>query len=443
MTTYVDRVYRPLGAARDLFHYRGPEVLMVGAAGTGKSRACLEKVHAIMLANPGAKWLLVRKTAESLSASTLATWRDLVIPEAAARGIVDYYGGSREQPAQYRYTNGSRVYLGGMDKPLKIMSTEYDGAFVDEAIELTEEDWESISARLRYGRVSFQQLIGATNPGPDFHWLKRRCDRGATHLLTSVHADNPRYVNGDGTLTDAGEAYMARLQGLTGVRRLRLLQGLWAAAEGLIWEGWNPAVHVAPFDLDPTWPRSLAVDFGFTNPMVVQWWAEDSDGRLLMYRELYGTGRLVEDVAAEVARLNAADAERHGPGAVPYWAVCDHDAEGRATFTRHSGVSTKAADKRVTRGIQAVAERLAVAGDGRPRVILHPDALVRRDESLAEAGKPTCTADEIPGYVWDASTRAKREAEAPLKENDHGCDALRYRVMHADGRRLPRMRMAG
>ena len=30
-----------------------------------------------------------------------------------------------------------------------------------------------------------------------------------------------------------------------------------------------------------------SVDFGFTNPIVIQWWAEDPDGRLYLYRELY------------------------------------------------------------------------------------------------------------------------------------------------------------
>jgi predicted transcriptional regulator len=39
------------------------------------------------------------------------------------------------------------------------------------------------------------------------------------------------------------------------------------------------------------------VDFGYTNPFVMQWWAEDPDGRLYLYREIYRTRRLVEDHA--------------------------------------------------------------------------------------------------------------------------------------------------
>jgi phage terminase large subunit len=39
------RPYQPRGAARALLLSRAPEVLAAGPAGTGKSRACLEKVH--------------------------------------------------------------------------------------------------------------------------------------------------------------------------------------------------------------------------------------------------------------------------------------------------------------------------------------------------------------------------------------------------------------
>ena len=36
--------YRPVGSALELFRCREPEVLLSGAAGTGKSRACADRV---------------------------------------------------------------------------------------------------------------------------------------------------------------------------------------------------------------------------------------------------------------------------------------------------------------------------------------------------------------------------------------------------------------
>jgi phage terminase large subunit len=53
--------------------------------------------------------------------------------------------------------------------------------------------------------------------------------------------------------------------------------------------------------------------------------------------------------------------------------------------------------------------------------------LVERDQSLADSGRPTCTAEEIPGYVWAVKPgNGAGLKEEPVKQNDHGCDALRY-----------------
>ena len=133
--------------------------MISGPAGAGKSRACLEKLHGVALANPGMRGLIVRKTAASLTSSALVTWKRDVIPEAVEAKGVWFYGGSAEEPPQYRYENGSVVSIGGMDKASKIMSTEYDIAYVQEATELTEDDWQALTSRMRNGVVSFQQIL--------------------------------------------------------------------------------------------------------------------------------------------------------------------------------------------------------------------------------------------------------------------------------------------
>ena len=97
--------FKPRGQAQALFGYRGDEVLMSGPAGTGKSRACLEKLHMCMLLNPGSRVLIVRKTAVSLTSTALVTFRQHVIGEALLAGDVVWYGGSKNEPAQYKYSN--------------------------------------------------------------------------------------------------------------------------------------------------------------------------------------------------------------------------------------------------------------------------------------------------------------------------------------------------
>ena len=432
--TVADHEYTPRGAAAALFADRSDELLISGPAGTGKTRACLEKIHAMAILNPGMRALIVRKTASSLTASGLVTWRRDVIPEALGAGVVYFYGGSAEEPAQYRYVNGSRVVIGGMDRASKIMSTEYDIIFVQEATELTEDDWESLTTRLRSYKVTFQQQLADCNPAQDSHWLKQRCDDGRTDMLRMRHEDNPRLFDDDGTVTAEGVEYIDRLDRLTGVRHARLRKGEWSSAEGVIFDEWDTHTHLIDrFPIPPEWARWWAVDFGYTNPFVCQMWAEDPDGRLYLYREIYYTERTVDQHARTILN-HVTDDQGKWVEPKPTAVVCDHDAEGREQLRRHLGLPMRKADKAVLEGIDAVMRRLRPAGDGRPRLFILRDSTVELDENLRRTGRPTCTADEIPGYVW-ANVDGKPNRDQPLKQDDHGTDSMRY-ICQATDRRV-------
>ena len=427
--TLEQRPYTPYGAAATLLYDRSPEIMVDGPAGTGKSRACLEKLHICAAKYPGMRALIARKTRKSLTESALVTYEQHVLPESSPIKA----GPAREQRHVYRYPNGSEIICGGLDDTLKVMSSEYDMIYVQEARELTEDDWEHLGSRLRNGRMPYQQIVGDTNPDAPRHWIKQRATRGPLRLIQSRHADNP-------TLTPE---YMARLAALTGIRHKRLYDGLWVAAEGIVYDDYDPAIHLVDrHDVPAEWPRYLAVDFGYSNPFVCQWWAQDPDGRLYRYRELYQSQGLVEDHAHRIRGLSSGESIRA--------IVCDHDAEDRATLQRHltcacpevAGVSrigcgTTGARKDVSPGLQAVSQRLRVAGDGKPRLLLLRDSLAGRDARLDEEHKPTCTEEEFESYVWDDATRKLNpdgmyKAEAPLKLNDHGLDALRYMVAYFD-----------
>lgn len=436
----VEHRYVPRGTAKRLFECRDPEVLVSGPAGTGKSRACLEKMHFMALLNPGMRGLILRKTAASLGSTALVTWREHVVAEALKSGDVHYYGGSSQESPQYRYRNGSRIVIGGLDKSSRIMSSEYDMAYVQEATELTVSDWEAITTRLRYGRISFQQLIADCNPDMPTHWLKVRADKNTTTMLNSTHEENPRLFTPDGKVTEVGSAYIGKLDQLTGVRFQRLRRGLWVAAEGIVYDEYDPAVHlIDKFRIPDEWTRYWSVDFGFTNPFVCSMWAEDPDGRLYLYKEIYHTRRTVDQHAKDILNaVSVADPDfpddlrrRTWTEPKPRGIVCDHDAEGRAVLSREVGIGTIKANKTVTAGIQVTQQRLRLADDGKPRMYLMRDALVKRDPELEDAKRPTCTAEEIVGYVWDQGA-GKAPKEQPVKDNDHGMDAMRYLAAHRD-----------
>lgn len=396
-----------------------PEILLVGAAGTGKTLAILIKLNRLMWQYAGSRALIVRKVRADLAQSTLVTFeRDVLGEDNPICATVQ-----RNSRQSYKYPNGSEIVVGGMDRPGRILSAEYDVIYVAEAVQLELQDWETLVMRNRNGRMPFQQVIADTNPDRPDHWLKQRADSGKTKLLTSYHEDNPRYYSGS-EWTEAGQDYVfGKLERLTGVRRDRYRWGKWVLAEGAIYDQWDDGKHLIDADRLPEFVyRFRAIDFGYTNPFVCQWWGVDADGRMYLYREIYRTRTLVEDLAREIKQLSEGEQIRY--------TVADHDAEDRATLARH-GIKTIPAIKQVLRGIQATQERLRIQADGKARLYIVRGCLVSRDVELLTEGKPASTQDEIGGYVWN--NHAKKEE--PLKADDHGVDALRYAVMSADNPR--------
>lgn len=412
--------YEPRGACRDLFYHKEREVMLAGPAGTGKSRSCLEKINWICEKYNNARCCMIRKTRKSLTQSGMVTLEQKVMVPG---NPVPFHGGNQE----YQYPNGSILAVAGMDDPTKIFSSEWDGLYVQQAEELDESDWESLFRGLRNWRLSYQQVIGDCNPGPPNHWIKGRAASGKLTLLESRHDNNPELWDVKNKCwTPRGTVYMADLGALTGARYKRLCLGQWASAEGAVYEQtWDKAVHVIERRPIPNeWPRYWSIDFGYTNPFVWQCYCQDPDGRLIMYREIYMTKTEVETHAKRILEVTK---DEPRPRAI----IRDHDAEGGATLERCLKMSTRAAWKSVSPGIQAVTARLRKAGDGRPRVMFMKDSLVDLDRELLAKHLPTSTTEEFESYVWDTSN-SRKLGEEPVKKCDHGMDALRYLVCFLD-----------
>jgi PBSX family phage terminase large subunit len=414
--------FAPRGGGKVLWSCRDSEVMLSGPAETGKTFSSLMKLNALMWKYPGAQAAIVRKQYSTMPGSVLQTFEKKVlgIEKSDKSGPVQVYGG--EKPQWYDYPNGSRVWVGGMDAPGKVLSSERDVIYVNQSEELTLEDWETLLTRTtgRAGNMPYSQIIGDCNPGPPAHWIKQR---ETLKLLESRHEDNPLLFDEQGKITPQGKRSLAVLDALTGVRLQRLRYGKWVAAEGQIYESYDVALHLKEPEEVPDMESYLwTVDFGYTHPFVWQNWGIDHDGRMYLLQEIYFTGRLVEDHAKQILKVATGK-----PSAI----VCDHDAEDRATLEKHLGMRTIGAKKDVRPGIEAVQSRLKRAGDGKPRLFLVKGALIERDGKLREARKPTCTPEEIESYVWD------EKKDMPVKEYDHGMDCLRYGVAHQDLRVKP------
>jgi hypothetical protein len=405
------RPYTAHGTAATLWASRAGEVVLSGPAGTGKSRACLEKLHFCALKYPTMRALIVRKTRESLSEAALVTFEEKVLPERSP--LKD--GPRRNYRQAYHYANGSEVVVGGLDKPGKIMSTEYDLIYVQEATELALVDWQALTTRLRNGVMPYQQLLADCNPDAPTHWLWVRSQRGGTTMLHSRHEDNPRlWRNGD--WTSEGRSYLETLGRLTGTERERLLLGQWVQASGLVYDVWSDGPEdgnvTTDADYVPDGGRVLwACDDGYagalddatgqftatSSPRVFLLIQERPDGTICVFDESYEVRTLEEDQIERVRGKGYPD---------PDFAVVDSAAAAlRGRLRDVSGIGTYGKPANIEESIKATRRQLAKDKNGRRRILVHPRCTHLRAEMLS--------------YRYDDKGK-------PIDALNHGPDALRY-----------------
>ena len=388
-----DVKYAPRGGCKDFFYCKDHEYIAEGPSETGKTLAACWKIHILALKYAGLNGAIIRKTQKSLYGSVLQTW-DRVTKDAP----VVAYGG--EKPEKYLYNNGSVIWVGGMDNSDKILSSERDFFYVNQAEELTLDDWEKLTTRTtgRGAVMPYTMTFGDCNPSGSKHWIRERAQGNKLNLIHTTHKDNPTIYNLDGTLTEHGQRAMETLTGLSGVRRKRLYEGIWATSEGAVYDMFDASVHVQVIDDARFTQWGLAMDAGYTHPAVILLIGIDSDDRWHIVREFYERGKLQEEVVK-----TAKDWYMEKQCTV---VVVDEAAAGLIADLKNNSIMARGAKGKVFGGITAIQDRLKVQGDGLPRLSVDPSCIN--------------VINEFESYVW------KPEKDEPVKENDHAMDAVRY-----------------
>lgn len=436
--------FRPYGGAARGFYSKAPEVMIAGPAETGKTYTALYKLHVVAAAYPGAQLAIIRKTYKSAYTSVLETyWHKVVGGEG--RGV-ERYGGHR--PEWFTYPNGSRIWCGGMDNPDKVLSSERDLIFVNQAEELDIAEWEILLTRCtgRAGNVPWAQLLGDCNPGPPHHWIRERTSfKQYGTFFESRHIENPvLYDQLTGQVTEQGKRTMAILESLTGIRKDRLLYGKWVQAEGLIWEDWDETINLIDEEQAPVQFKKFTAsqDWGFTEPGVLGVWGHDEDNRMYLIRQVFKTKRTSSWWTEAAVQANAWVYGRYGrwieliacDPARPEYIADYNNAVNNEVLVKKYGIEAcrlraDQAPNAILPGLDRVNDRIKVQEDGKPRLFIVRDNLVEIDQDLRYNKKPYSTEQEILEYVWND----KSKKEVPVQKNDHGCDMLRYGVAKEDG----------
>jgi phage terminase large subunit len=221
-------------------------------------------------------------------------------------------------------------------------------------------------------------------------------------LLAARHQDNPTLFDRAGNLLDTEDARrrMAALENLSGVRRKRLLEGLWASAEGAVYDMFDSTPggpHVRKRERSEMKRFFLAIDDGYTNPAVILDIGEDSDGRWHCFREFYQRGQAREVVVATAKQWHS----EH-----PTELVAVDEAVPELIAQLGAFVLAKGGKGKIIDGIRKVQDRLKVQGDGLSRYTVDPSCINH--------------INEFESYVW------KPEQDVPVKDNDHSLDCVRY-----------------
>lgn len=432
-----------------------PEILFSGSWGCGKTRVLCEKVLLLCIRYPGNRVGLFRRTAKACKATTLRKLleRDGDLPPVIPPQLILQHH-KKDAVITLRTDPPSEILYGGMDQKGSdgeawYNSIDFGAVAVDQAEEITEDDYSLLQGRLRHPTQPVQQTLLACNPKGKAHWLYKRffMDRstGGKVVVKSKTLDNI-YLP---------KTYLSRLSKFTGPYYQRFILGEWVDTEGLVYENFDPLLHIIPPSPIPTdWTRFWAVDFGYAQPFCAGLWAvkgeypEDwnkkklpkdvPEGSMLLVKEIYYSKRLVSEHATrmfEIAPPHEVDE-----------AVCDWDADGRATLEQE-GYSAATAYKSIEDGLQVVMYRVGNYTDpttGKyivPTMYSYEDALDQYDNKLTvdpKTGKrknvPTCTAEEFGFYQWPTDRDGNpKKTEVPEDRFNHGMDMTRYAVARIDG----------
>lgn len=227
-------------------------ILSYGSAGSGKSFT--QAQHEITKCLEGnEKTLIIRKYGTTLKDSVVS----LITTILDDWGLGTLYTHNKSDQ-HIRFINGSEMLFKGFDDPEKIKSIAgITRVWIEEATELTKDDFNQINLRVR-GRDKLQITL-TFNPIDEDHWIKKYFfdtpeTRERTTILHTTYGDN-RFID---------EAYKKELESYALIDpnyyKIYAL-GQWGGlTEGRIFATWDE-VDEFP-DISGHW---YALDFGYTN----------------------------------------------------------------------------------------------------------------------------------------------------------------------------------
>ena len=255
------------------------------------------------------------------------------------------------------------------------------------------------------------------NPAGPMHWFKlewidKRIKKRLLYLNFTMD-DN----------LSLSEKTKARYRSMyIGVFFKRYILGLWAAAEGVIYDMFDPEKHVKNikefFQILVNGNRYVSCDYGTQNATVFLLWNKGIDGKWYCIREYYYSGR--DKGKQKTDAEYADDLKKWLDGTRIKAMIVDPSAASFIAELRKRGYKVIKANNDVLDGIRLVGMLLNL-------------------EMLIFSSSCTETIKEFASYIWDEKA-AEHGEDKPVKQHDHGCDAVRYFVSTVLSSKVARLR---
>jgi phage terminase large subunit len=357
---------------------------MRGGSGSGKSYAVADFIILSMLQGKR-RWIVARKYATTIRQSIFT----LISQRMRDMDIEDMFKVNKSE-LFIDGPRGSSIVFIGLDDVNKLKSV-YDptDAFIEEADQVTQSDFEEIDRRIRT-IGSKPRIILAFNPTSIYSWLKRYFyDKPVIApdeliIIESTYRDNkyidPAYKDTIERLQETNpSAY--RVYGL----------GEWGIVEGVVFDKWDIQDHPDNAKL-----KGYGLDFGYSNDptALIEVWERGDD--IWLRERIYETGLTNQDIAFMMKEI---EINNHTD-------IIADSAEPKSIeeiYRLHWNIRAcvKGADS-IRNGIMAMkAKKLHLESDS---VNLHR---------------------EFSSYSWKQDKNGIR-LQAPIDMFNHGIDAARY-----------------
>lgn len=231
-------------------------IISYGSAGSGKSVFSAQKILTRILTEEGHRILCVRKVASTLKSSVFQLLLDLIYID----NLEELFIINKSDFTITCTLNGNKIICTGLDDVNKLKSIAgITSVLVEEANEITEDDFMQLELRVRGFTSNYKQFILSFNPTDEELWIKKRFidnDEPEALIIHSTYKNNPfldaEYIfQLENRMKSNPNMYRIYVEGKFG----RIQTG------GELVPRFNWKYHVTKLNYDPSLALHLSFDF--------------------------------------------------------------------------------------------------------------------------------------------------------------------------------------